>query len=172
MEILGKTPYYNSYFCHSWNNFYDQFENFLTVNNIDNNEKKKEFLLNGLSSFVYTTLRHCCYPNEPRTLQYQQLIDMLQAQFHGSADKPSFQCRRAFYSAEQMENESVMQWYQRLLRQSENCEFGQRLETVVMDKFVCGMRPSAVLDVMLKQRLPVSMDELLRTAENAEKLMA
>lgn len=170
MEILGKTPYYNSY-CHVWVNFYDQFENFLTLNNVDDDQKKIDFLLNGLSPFVYTTLRYCCHPNEPRTMQYQQLIEMLNAQFHGSLDKPSgFQCRRDFYLTEQMENESVTQWYERLLRKSANCEFGRRLETVLIDKFVSGMRPSPVLDVMLKQRLPVSIDEMLRIAQNAENL--
>lgn len=172
MKILGQTPYYNCA-VHNWNNFHNRLELFFIANRIHDNQKKKEFLINSLSDYVYTTLKNACYPNEIRFMEYSQISQILAAQFSSCNElyneKTTFQYRSEFYAVEQNEGESVMQWHQRLIEKSTYCEFKQNLEKILVDKFVSGMKPSNVLDALLKLTpSPVSMDEMLQIALKAE----
>lgn len=169
--LVGQTLYFNCA-IHKWNTFHERLELYFNANNIKNTQKKKEFLLDSLSDRAYSTLKIACYPNELRLMEYSEITQMLSAQFRVNEtynEKTTFQYRSEFYAIEQDKCESIMQWHQRLIKKSANCEFGQRLETILVDRFVCGMKPSTVLNALLKLTPPVAMNEMLQIALKVEK---
>lgn len=147
MSLIGELPTF--YSGHSdWQVYTERLEQFFEVNDIAD-DKKKALLLTSVGEDVYKTLRDVCHPQLPKSKTFDELIELLNKQF--VVRTSVFRERVKFYTARQYANESIAQWYARLKKLSLDCKFGERFDAVLMDRFVSGLRPGAILDRLCEE---------------------
>lgn len=166
MALIGELPTFYSGIS-DWQVYTERLEQFFEVNRIAD-DMKKSMLLTSVSEEVYKTLRDVCHPLLPKAKTFEELIELLNKQY--VVRTSVFRERVKFYTARQYANESIAQWYARLKKLSIDCRFGDRFEAVLLDRFVSGLRPGAILDRLCEEEADDSMtvQRALEIASNKE----
>uniref|UniRef100_A0A1Y1N2I4 RNA-directed DNA polymerase n=3 Tax=Photinus pyralis TaxID=7054 RepID=A0A1Y1N2I4_PHOPY len=128
--------------------FKERLEQYFVANSIKN-EKRVAILITSLSTEVYTTLRDLCSPEAPNAKTYEELCKVLTKQY--TRHISTFNERLHFYEAAQAATENVSNWFARIKKLSINCNFGQQLESVLIDKFVSGLLKGKILDRLCEE---------------------
>lgn len=166
--MIGDLPTF--YSGHSdWQVYTERLEQFFEVNDIAGADKKKALLLTSIGEDVYKTLRDVCHPQLPKQRSYDELLELLNKQF--VVRTSVFRERVKFYTARQYANETIAQWYARLKKLSLDCRFGDRFEAVLLDRFVSGLRPGAILDRLCEEEAgadELTVQRVLEIAVNKE----
>lgn len=143
---IGEIPKFYGY-C-DWDVFIERLDQFFEVNDIDG-DKKRAILLTSVSDDVYKTLRDICHPVPPKQKSYNELCALLTKQF---VKKTSvFRERYAFYNTKQFKDENIADWFARIKNLSVNCKFGDRFETILLDRLISGLRSSAILERLCEE---------------------
>lgn len=108
---------------------------FLTVG-IADDKRKKSALLNYVGPATYRLLFDLCSPTDPGDKSYEELCALMETHF--TMPLVVFKERKDFYSATRRDGESVQDWLVRIRALASNCRFGDRLEAILLDKFVVG----------------------------------
>lgn len=148
-----------------WNVYYERLEQFFEVNNIPD-EKRSAFLISVIGSNSYKTLRDLCHPTLPKDKPFTELCELLRRQF--SPQISIFRERAKFYNAKQFAHENVTVWYGRVKKLSVDCRFGDTLEHVLLDKFITGLRPGAVMDRLCEENETITLQQAVDIAINKE----
>lgn len=163
-QMIGSIAEYNSQ-VDDWNVYYERLEQFFEVNEIPD-EKRSAFLISVIGSEAYKSLRDLCNPALPKDKPFEFLCELLRKQF--SPQISIFRERVKFYNARQEPYENVTQWYGKLKRLSVDCKFSGNLESVLLDKFITGLRPGQVLDRLCEESEMLKLDQALDIAVNKE----
>jgi len=168
MAFIGELPVYYSGIS-DWQVYTERLEQFFEVNEIAP-EKKKALLLTSLNEDTYKTLRDVCHPQLPKDKTFDELIELLNKQF--VVRTSVFRERVKFYTAKQYANESIAFWFARIKKLSIDCKFGDRFDAVLLDRFISGLRSSAILDRLCEEDDDLTLQKAVEIASSKESSKA
>lgn len=112
--------------------------------------KKIAVTISLIGKKTYATLKDLCLPDSPTERSYEELCDLLMNYFK---PKVSEVVETYFHQAIQLENESVMEYANRLKHLAVHCNFGTFLPRALRDQFVGGVRnPSTKTKLLSEDR--------------------
>lgn len=163
-QIIGSIPTF-AQGIDDWKTYEEILDQFFIVNNVED-EKKSAFLISCIGSATYKTLRDLCHPVLPKDKPFDDLSEILRKQF--SPQVAIFRERGNFYNAKQSPSENVTNWYGRMKRLSVDCKFGDNLESILLDKFITGLRVGQVLDRLCEENETLTLQHAVDIASNKE----
>lgn len=163
-QIVGTIPNFNQY-TDNFDTYAEILDQFFIVNNVED-EKKSAFLISCIGADSYKTLRDLCHPFLPKQKTFDELAELLRKQF--SPQIAIFRERINFHDAKQLLGENTIMFYGRLKKLSVDCKFGEHLESVLLDKFVTGLRPGQVLDRLCEENESLTLQQAVDIAINKE----
>lgn len=107
-----------------WTTYVERFEHFVEANDISK-EKRVSVFLSVMGASTYGLLRSLIAPVKPGTMEYDDIVNTLQAHF--TPRSIVIVERFKFHKMNQAEGESVAQYVAVLKRLAEHCEFGDNL---------------------------------------------
>nr|XP_047141340.1 uncharacterized protein K02A2.6-like [Hydra vulgaris] len=126
--------------------YIERFENYLLANNIQEAELQKAVFLSTIGGPAYKLLRSLC-ENDTKNKSFTQLIKLMRDHLKPT---PNFIAQRfQFYKRDRKEGESVNGYITELRRLSEHCEFSEKLNDYLRDRFVCGLNNENVQQKLL-----------------------
>ena len=144
--MIGEMPrFWDEVF--GWDVFIERLEQFLEVNDVPEN-KKKAILISCITDDAYKALRDVCHPDLPKNKSYEELSEILRKQFDQKTSV--LRKRREFYNAKQT-MEPISYWYRCITWLATDCKFGDQFDTILLDRFISGMRPSPILDRLCEE---------------------
>lgn len=146
--FLGSVPNFDPS-TQDWQIFASRLKQFLGLNSIDTEAKKRAVLLTHLSDEAYRLLKNLAHPKEVETEQYDELIKLLNGHF--APKRSTFSDKAKFYNAVKAEGEKVEDWAARLRGLAVHCEFGTALEMMLRDRFVLGFHAGPERDRLCEQ---------------------
>ncbi|XP_058458648.1 uncharacterized protein LOC131435120 [Malaya genurostris] len=163
-QMIGSISEFNSTFD-DWDVYYERLEQYFEVNDVPE-EKRSAFLISVIGANAYKSLRDLCHPTPPKEKSFLSLCELLRKQF--SPQVSVFRERAKFYNARQENHENVTQWYGKLKRLSVDCKFGESLQSILLDKFITGLRTGQVLDRLCEENETLQLEQGLDIAVNKE----
>lgn len=160
MALIGEIPKFYSQ-EDDWQVFTERLEQFFEINDVAE-DKKRAILITSISDDVYKLLRDVCHPVLPKNKTFDELCELLNKQF--VVKTSVFRERVTFYSAKQMKNETISNWFARIKKLSVDCKFGDRFDEILLDRFISGLRSSPILDRLCEE------DEDKLTLQNAVEI--
>uniref|UniRef100_D1FPZ6 Putative gag/capsid-like protein n=1 Tax=Simulium nigrimanum TaxID=683695 RepID=D1FPZ6_SIMNI len=148
-----------------WNVYVERLDQFFEVNDVPET-KRTALLISVIGSQSYKVLRDLCHPTLPKNKPFEELCELLGKQY--SPQIAIFRERALFYNARQQPNENCTQWYGRIKKLSVDCKFGDNLEKILLDKFICGMKPGQVLDRLCEENETLELQHAVDIAINKE----
>lgn len=163
-QIIGTIPTFAQGYD-DWKTYEEILDQFFVVNNVED-EKKSAFLISCIGSDTYKTLRDLCHPILPKDKPFADLSEILRKQF--SPQVAIFRERSNFYNAKQSNAENITTWYGRVKRLSVDCKFADNLESILLDKFITGLRVGQVLDRLCEENETLTLQQAVDIATNKE----
>lgn len=163
-QMIGSIPEFNGS-VDDWNVYQERLEQFFEVNDIAA-QKQVALLISVIGADSYKTLRDLCHPVLPKNKTFEELCNLLRKQY--SPQVAVFRERTNFYNARQEGYENVTQWFGRLKKLSVDCKFGENLESILVDKFVTGLRTGQILDRLCEENESLTLEQALELAVNKE----
>ncbi|XP_039752688.1 uncharacterized protein LOC120628399 [Pararge aegeria] len=154
-----------------WQIFKGKLVQFLKINKVLDEESKIGVLLTHITDETYRLVRNLAYPHELDILSYAGLVALLDGHF--KLRQCSFADKAKFYAACRSSGESLGDWAARLRGLATYCDFGNALETNLLDRFVLGLSSGPERDKLFEQK-PSTLTlaraiELAEQAESAKK---
>lgn len=164
MALVGNFPrfYYGE---DDWDVYHTQFEFYLRENHIPES-KWRDALLVSIATSIYMVLRDKCHPELPTDKTYDELIAFLKN--HYVFRKPVFRERTNFYNARQFDDETIDEWHLRIATLAVDCNFGQRINSVLLDRFISGLRSQRIRDRLCEEDEHLVLHRALKIALNEE----
>lgn len=104
-----------------------------------------------------------------KNLCYIEEIKMLIPKREPSIPSP-FKERADFYNANKLQNETVTEYYTKLLNHSIICEFNEYFNDLVLrDKFITGFRSGSIFEYLCNQSKDITLSEALNLALKIER---
>lgn len=163
-NVIGTLPTFSQGYD-DWKTYSEILDQFFIVNNVED-EKKSAFLISCIGSETYKVLRDLCHPSLPKDKPFAELSEILRKQF--SPQVAIFRERTNFYNAKQSVGENVTSWYGRVKRLSVDCKFGDNLESILLDKFITGLKVGQVLDRLCEENETLTLQQAVDIATNKE----
>jgi hypothetical protein len=126
-------------------------------------------LLSKLKNEDYKRVHDLLLPLEITSADYETLSTILK-NFYLS-HTTVYAERRAFYSTEMQEADTVYEWYTKIREVASNCKFGAHLEFAVKEKFICGMFAGPILDRLLEEDEDLTLERALKIAQRKEVIV-
>lgn len=162
--IIGHIPeFYGIY--DEWNVYEERLEQFFVVNEIPE-DKWTAVLISCIGRDTYKDLRDLCHPLRPKDKTFEELCVELRK--HYNRQICIFRERAQFYLARQRPDESINSWYARIKCLSVDCKFHQHLESVLLDKFITGLKSGPVLDRICEENETTTLVEALQICVSKE----
>lgn len=174
MSHNGHLPYYYQD-EHTWEEYHERLAQFFLINDIDD-AKKKKLLIQSMGGNINNHLS--CLTDTFESKPFAELLELIGNLFANGTDSEgttTYQYRLRFYSAQQHSNESNTDWLKRVKKLAVFCKFQTDYEAVVMDKFICGMHESPILETLLDQEwqdYPVKWDKIMEIVRKEENVAA
>ena len=130
-----------------WTDYMEVMGQFFEANNIADGNRKRAILLSSVGPKTYTLIKDLCQPEAPNTKTYDELKTLVGNHFVPA--KIEIVERYKFYTRARAKNETVQDYIAALRKLSENCNFGDKLNEMLRDRFVVGINN----DMMLKKLL-------------------
>ena len=119
-----------------WECYFERFEQFTVINNIAP-ERQVACLLAVMGPSTYGVLRNLVYPEKPKDKSLDEISTVLEERF--TEKKVEIAERFRFYTAVQ-ESETIAQFVSRLKKLARYCNFGDKLNDMIRDRLVCGIK--------------------------------
>lgn len=138
-----------------WTEYVERLEFYFLANDIGKEKdtdllKRKSILLTVCGSQTYSLIRNLCMPQTPGHQSYEELNELVKNHLR---PKPIIIAERFKYHLQrQKEGETVGDFLAELKKLSEPCEFGAFLNEALRDRFVCGLRATAIQKKLLAER--------------------
>lgn len=147
--------------------FLERLEQYFSFNDIADN-KRRPLLLLAIDVYTHKTLQQLCHPQRPKDKTYEEIVALLKDHFVGR--KSVFRERVKFYTERQHSNDSVAEWFARIKTLSVDCKFGEQVNSIVLDRFVSGLRATSILDRLFKEDVDLTIDKAVEIALSIECL--
>lgn len=164
MAVIGSMGNFNPH-SESWVLYQEQLEQFFAIKKIsaiEGEDRRVAALLSLIGSDTYNILRDLCTPDLPSKKQYKELCALLKTHF--SPKVCVFRERIDFYEAKENDGETISNWFARIHNLSTNCEFGGQLQSILKDKFICGLSSGRIRDRLCEENKGKKLDILLEIA--------
>ena len=136
----------------------ERLEQWFVANAITENTRKRALLLSNIGARGYKLIRSLSQ-NQPTNKSYQELKTLLLEHIN---PKPNEIAQRfVFYKRDRRTGETVKDYVAELRKLSEHCNFSEKLEEHLRDKFVCGLNDGVVQQKLLATKnltLAISID--------------
>ena len=117
-----------------WIDYAERLENYFVANDITDIAKRRAILLNGVGPSTYRLIKTLCLPGSPKDFKFEELVKRVRVHFN---PKPSVIVKRfEFNTRKQRSDESVSDFVRKI---TEYCEYGDKLNDMLRDRFVCGI---------------------------------
>ena len=136
----------------------ERLEQWFLANSIDDTSKQRALLLSNIGAKGYKLLR-ALSQNSPTGKSYAELKQLLSDHINPKPNEISQ--RFVFYRRDRRVGESVKDYVAELRKLSEHCNFNEKLEEHLRDKFVCGLNDGVVQQKLLATKtltLTVAID--------------
>lgn len=164
MVYIGDVPTFGD---EGFQEDYEKFEHFCHAYNIPA-EKKSKLAVLALDERDYMFLRESCSPIKPQDMRYDELLKVLHRIFYVPVEL--FSTRYTFYNAEQLPDEMIVVWFYRIKKLSINCRFGINYESILLDRFITGLKSTKILDLICdKDDLNMSLVDTVQLAIHLEQ---
>lgn len=162
--LIGNVPEFNSG-KDDWSVYSERLEQFFEINDIPE-EKRNAFLISSVGADTYKTIRDLCHPQLPKDKTFDELCDLMKKQF--TTQVAIYRERVKFYNAKQYATETVTSWFARIKKLSIDCRFCAELESILLDRFISGLRPSPILDRLCEEDETLKLEDAVAIAINKE----
>lgn len=132
----------NYYIWEDWQVHKDQLEILCRLNDTEPADWAA-MLLSSLRDEEYRKVYDLCAPDSPRNKSYAELTQLCDTIFN--APKSVFRERIRFFGIHKEPTQTVYGWATQLQRLSGDCQFGNRLQEVLVDQFISGLKYSPQL---------------------------
>lgn len=175
MAFCGESPSFDAFCDENWKEFTEKLDNFLSLNDITNVSQKTAILISCICEETYDIMRNLCYPIKPSAKSYDELIHLLNIVYNNNTNNTDngatvFRKRYEFYQAKQNENETVLQWLERVKLLSQNCRFGDRYSSIIADRFFSGLHSLEISEKICQQHGAFKLWQLVEMAMVYEQL--
>lgn len=144
-------------------------EEYFVVKDIKDDTKKRSYLLTSLTTRVYKLLRNLTNPEAPKDVAYADLLKLMKKQFVSNINV--YKERRKFYEAIQEAGEDVLMFFNKIKSLSVNCDFGNVLDNILIDRFICGLKRGQVFDRLCEESNYESIEICLELARSKEDII-
>ena len=145
----------------SWKDYIERFDFFCIAQGIIDDDRKRAILLAGVGQNAYRRVKTVMAPSSLSETSYQDIVKRVQSHFD---PKPSVIVSRfRFHQKCQDSKQSIKEFVADLKVMADRCEFGTSLDSMLRDRFVCGLA-----DQSLQKRLLTEEDTL--TFEQAQRI--
>lgn len=127
--------------------YIDRFDQFLIVNNVSDEQKKRAMLITHIGPDAYAVLENLVMPEKPVSKDFKDLVKILKEHF--TPKRVVMVERFKFHKRDQKENENMAEYIVQLKKMAKFCEFGAELPSVLRDRFVCGMKNESIQKKLL-----------------------
>lgn len=117
-----------------WVLYQERLENFFDACGVTDLNRKKVLLLNSVGQKAYKLVRDLSTPDMPITKSYAELCVMLKQYYTPLV--VAFREQKQFYAATKERAESIVEWSARIKFLAASCNFGNRIEGIILDKFI------------------------------------
>lgn len=166
MSVIRGLPYF---YAADWNVFIERLEQFFVLNDVNDDSKKRAIMLTAIDDQVYKVLQNFCHPQLPKDKTYAELVELLHNEYVTRTSL--FRERAKFYSARQLKNETISEWFDRLKYLSAECKFGGRFDTIMLDRFISGLRATSILDRLCEEDENLTIQRAVEIATNKESFL-
>ncbi len=128
------------------------------------NSLKKNYLLSCIGPVGYQYLKSYCAPAEPSTKSYVELIKLLQDNLAPTPNKIAEEYK--FTLLKQESGESLSSFYSRVKNDATTCDFGDKYDHMVRNRFIYGLRDTSIRKSLL------SADDKLTAQQVFDKAVA
>lgn len=163
-SLIGNIPEFKSD-KDDWSVYSERLEQFFEINDIAE-EKRNAFLISSVGADTYKTIRDLCHPTLPKDKTFDELCDLMKKQF--TTQVAIYRERNKFYHARQHPTETVTNWFARVKKLSIDCRFGGDLESILLDRFISGLKPSSILDRLCEEDETLKLEDAIAIATNRE----
>lgn len=156
---------------YDWQVYIEKLDQYFDANDIVCDKRKVAVLLMATAEEEFQRLYNICSPKEPKDFTYTELTAMMAKQYVEQVSV--YRERKRFYAAKRYEREMVAYWYARVKKNAVTCQFGASYERIVLDRFICGMRPGSVFDMLCDQDESLTLErayDLALTKESNERI--
>ena len=148
MATFGKIDEFTD--SDNWTQYIERLNYYFQANDITDGTKKRNILLTVCGSKIYGLIRNLLSPAKPDTKSYDQISKLVEKHLN---PKPSAVVRRfRFYNKMRGNGQSVADFVAELRQLSEDCEFGDTLETMLRDRLVCGIADTQIQKRLLQEK--------------------
>jgi len=112
-------------------------------------QRKVPVLLSVIGPRSYKIVKELSDPILPKDRSLIDICDLLKGHF--TPTLPVFRKRMDFFELKQKDGESISAWFAVIKSTVIDCNLGARLNNVLKDKFVSGLKPSRVLDIFVRK---------------------
>jgi hypothetical protein len=112
-------------------------------------KKKVAVTISVIGKNTYSTLKDLCPPNLPSDKSYEQITTLLRGFYKSKVLEVAETYR--FHQTLQKDNESVMEYANKLKHLAVHCNFGQYLQRALRDQFVGGVRSQSTRKKLLSE---------------------
>lgn len=136
MPILLEPPDFYAHNSSSWQTHKERLEIFFDINDTSP-DLRGGILLISLRQDNYRKLADAC-DDSLKSKSYDELVELLNRLFveHTSV----FRQRRTFYALNKDPTQSVTRWLDIVKRRASECKFGNHIESIILEKFICGLK--------------------------------
>ena len=132
-----------------WTEYVERLEFYFVMNGITDSTKQRAVLLNCCGSSTFRLLRSLVLPAPLTDFSFRELVAKMKAH---QEPKPSvIVLRYQFNSRQCATSETVAEYVTALRRLAEYCSFGDILDKMLRDRFVCGIADPAVQKHLLSE---------------------
>jgi len=128
--------------------YQERLEQYFLANGIEEG-RKVPVLLSVVGLNTYNIINDLSDPILLKDRPYTEICELLDGNF--SPAVPVFRKRIEFYNLRQGEGETCGNWYAKLKNAAIECKFGVKLNDVLKNKFVSGLRAGKILDRLYEE---------------------
>ena len=132
-----------------WSEYVERLQFYFTANGIKDDSKKRAVLLSNCGQSTFRLLRSIVLPAPLTDFSFSELVSKMKAH---REPRPSVIVQRyQFNSRQRLPSESMAEYIAALQKLAEFCNYGESLDEMLRDRFVCGIAHPAVQKRLLAE---------------------
>ena len=150
-----------------WSSYLERLECYFAVKGVED-DKKVQTLIVGLQPKQYQVLKDLASPASPVSKSYADITSLLNTHYCGTRN-PRVE-RTKFRQTIRKEGESLQTYSVRLKHAARFCEFGNKLDEMLVDQLIAGVRSKCIANKLLEvtDGLALTFEKALQVAETAK----
>ena len=146
-----------------WVIYKRRLDNYFSVNNITEDERRKALLLNALDEESYKLIFNLSLPRSPEDKTYKELTTLFDTHF--KVTDSVFVARSKFFAAFKDAYESASDWAARVRSLAVNCKFDEAVfDMMLRDRFILGFEKGSTQSKLYKSDITSKFANVIEVA--------